>query len=132
MSKKIFFILNFFLRSAKNVELEVLNSQIEYKEGFFKKVGFVSIAYVSGFFFSFSTTFLYYLSFYYPDKILTLVSYSQILNMVGAMLLLLLIDPKLMSSIDKGVGSVELKLLTTSRILVHVTLIIILLFIKWI
>ena len=71
------------------------------------------------------------MSFSYPQKALTLTSYSQILNMIGVLLLVLLIDPRIMSSIDKGEGSEEIKLLTTSRILVHITLVIILLLIKW-
>ena len=94
-----------------------------------KNYFFFFITFISGFLFSFSTTFLFYLTFYYPTKALTLTSYSQIINMIGVLILVLLIDPKIMTAIDKGKGHEELKLLTTSRIFVHLSLIIILLLI---
>ena len=49
--------------------------------------------------------------------------------MIGVLILVLLIDPKIMTAIDKGKGHEELKLLTTSRIFVHLSLIVILLFV---
>jgi hypothetical protein len=91
---------------------------------------FFILSFISGLLFSISITFLYYLTFYYPTKALTLTSYSQIINMVGVLILILLIDPKIMSSIDKGEGFTEIKLLTVSRILVHLVIILILFLIR--
>jgi len=136
-SIKIIAILNFIFGKSKALNLTQLENNklpsLNDENGSdLKKIYFFLISYFSGFFFSFSITFLYYLSFYYPQKALTLTSYSQILNMFGVLLLILLIDPKIMSSIDKGRGHFELKLLTTSRIFVHITLIFILFVLKWI
>jgi hypothetical protein len=50
--------------------------------------------------------------------------------MFGVLILILLIDPKIMSSIDKGEGFTEIKLLTVSRILVHLVIILILFLIR--
>jgi hypothetical protein len=136
LSHKVIFVLNYFIGKSKGINLlhhqDVPLEAIETKRQ--KRMSsfyFFIIAYFSGLFFSFSTTFLYYLSFFYPQKALTLTSYSQILNMVGTLLLLLLIDPKIMSSIDNGRGHAELKILTSSRILVHISLIILLYILKW-
>lgn len=134
-SKKIIEILNVFFGKSKeinyvhisNIETEIKISEKKVK---LNKALFMFYCYTSGFLFSFSITFLYYLSFSYPQKALTLTSYSQILNMFGVLLLVLLIDPKIMSAIDHGEGHEEIKLITTSRILVHITLILILLLIK--
>jgi len=134
-SKKIIKILNIFFGRSKQInyvmpeEIEMEDSAIS-KNVKFNKVLFFLFSYTSGFLFSFSITFLYFLSFSYPQKALTLTSYSQILNMVGVLLLVLLIDPKIMSSIDRGKGRQEIKLLTTSRIFVHLSLIILLFLIK--
>ncbi len=91
---------------------------------------FFILTFISGFIFSISITFLYYFTFYYPAKALTLNSYSQIINMFGSLILILLIDPKVMGLIDKGEGVFEIKLFTISRILVHIVLVFILLLIK--
>lgn len=136
LSHKIIFVLNYFLGKSKDINLLHLDdTPLEVKDRKKQKrmsgFNFFITAYFSGLLFSFSITFLYYLSFFYPQKALTLTSYSQILNMIGTLLLLLLIDPKIMSSIDNGRGDAELKILTTSRILVHITLIILLYILKW-
>lgn len=134
-SKKIIQVLNIFFGKSK--QINYLNINDIEKENFpietnikLNKTLFMTYCYVSGFLFSFSITFLYYLSFSYPQKALTLTSYSQILNMFGVMILVLLIDPKIMSAIDNGRGHQEIKLITTARILVHVSLILVLLIIK--
>ena len=101
------------------------------KESIFKKILFSGSIFISGFFFSIGITFIYYLSFWYPQKSLTLVSYSQIINMVGSLLLILFIDPKIMSAIDNGAGQNEINILTRNRIYVHISLIILLFLIKW-
>ena len=80
--------------------------------------------------YGFSMTFLYYIAYYYPQRALTLSSYSQILNMFGAMCILLFLDPRMMVSIDNGKGLKELNILTTSRIVAHF-IIIILMVIVW-
>ena len=133
-SKKIIQILNVIFGKSKEinyVKIDEITDKINDVDGDggLNKYLFFSFSYISGFFFSFSITFLYFLSFSYPQKALTLTSYSQILNMFGVLLLVLLIDPKIMSSIDKGKGHQEIKLLTTSRILVHLSLILLLFFI---
>jgi hypothetical protein len=132
ISKKVIVLLNIVFGKSKKISFENLkiSEEIENEQGKkTKKYFFFIITYMSGFLFSFSTTFLFYLTFYYPTKALTLTSYSQIINMIGVLILVLLIDPKIMTAIDKGKGHEELKLLTTSRIFVHLSLIIILLFI---
>lgn len=132
-SIKIINILNFIFGKSKKINF----SKIELDEDSLvnnklksNNLYFIIYAYISGFMFSFSATFLYFFSFSYPQKALTLSSYSQILNMFGVLLLVLLIDPRVMSSIDKGKGLQEIKLLTTCRIFVHISLIILLLLIK--
>jgi hypothetical protein len=134
-SKKIIQILNVFFGKSKEINYIHIND-LENENTIIKKnvkinnFLFSMYSYASGFLFSFSITFLYYLSFSYPQKALTLTSYSQILNMFGVFLLVLLIDPKIMSAIDHGQGHQEIKLLTTARIFVHITLILILLIIR--
>lgn len=132
ISKKVIVLLNIFFGKSKKINFENIKISEEIENEQQKKPQkyfFFLITYMSGFLFSFSTTFLFYLTFYYPTKALTLTSYSQIINMIGVLILVLLIDPKIMTAIDKGKGHEELKLLTTSRIFVHLSLIVILLFI---
>ena len=86
--------------------------------------------YIAGFLFSFSITFLYYISFYFDQKALLLSSLTQFINMFGSMLIILFIDPRIMGAIDDGRGNNEIHILTSSRILVHVTLVVLLIFIK--
>jgi hypothetical protein len=135
LSIKIFNILNIFF--GKSIKTE-FNRPFEDKNhstatndiSILEKFKFIFLTYIAGFLFSFSITFLYYLSFSYSQKALTLSSYSQILNMVGSLILVLLIDPKFMILVDKGRGFTEVKLLTMSRILVHITLVILLFILK--
>lgn len=136
VSHKVIFVLHYFFGKSKEINLTsieetLIEPVLPKTKKQLNEVYFFIIAYFSGLFFSFSITFLYYLSFFYPQKALTLTSYSQILNMVGVLLLLLLIDPRIMSSIDKGKGHSELRILTSSRILVHISLIILLYILKW-
>ena len=86
--------------------------------------------YIAGFLFSISITFLYYISFYFDQKALILSSLTQFINMFGSMLIILFIDPRIMGAIDDGGGSKEIHILTSSRILVHITLVLILIFIR--
>jgi hypothetical protein len=135
LSIKIFNLLNIVFGKSIKTEFNKpdRNNYDEVsinKKSIFQKLTFLLLTYISGFMFSISITFLYYLSFSYPQKALTLSSYSQILNMFGVMMLVLLIDPKFMILVDKGRGFTEVKLLTTSRILVHVTLILLLFILK--
>jgi hypothetical protein len=59
-----------------------------------------------------------------------LSSFTQIINMFGSLILILFIDPKIMSSIDNEKGYNEIVLLTISRVSVHVVLVVLLLIIK--
>lgn len=86
--------------------------------------------YISGILFSISISFLYYLTFSYPENILTIVSYSQILNMFGSFIMVLFIDPKIMSYIDNGEGLEEVKILTFSRVIIHLCLVLFLFYLK--
>jgi hypothetical protein len=134
-STKIIKVLNIIFGKSKKLNFSKIDQSEHGEIGInsksnFNNFYFVVSTFISGFMFSFSITFLYYLSFSYPQKALTLSSYSQILNMFGVLLQVLLIDPRVMSSIDKGKGSEEIKLLTTSRIFVHLSLIILLTFIR--
>lgn len=91
---------------------------------------FLGFSYIAFLIFSFSMTFLYYIAFHYPERVLMLSSYSQMLNAFGAMSILLFVDPKMMVAIDRGKGIKELNFLTTMRILAHITLIVVLIIIK--
>jgi hypothetical protein len=127
-------ILHKILGKNKKITLSKIqnNPKLENQkqDSFLKRLIFTGSIFISGFFFSVGITFIYYLSFWYPEKSLTLVSYSQIINMVGSLLLILFIDPKIMSSIDNGGGQKEIVILTTNRIFVHITLVLLLIIIK--
>jgi hypothetical protein len=133
-SYKVIKILNYIFGNSKKINLNIIqvNSfQIKNLYAFNSKFFlFFIVAYFSGFLFSISITFLYYLSFSFPQKALTLSSFTQIINMFGSLILILFIDPKIMSSIDNEEGHQEIILLTLSRVLVHITLIVILFVIK--
>jgi hypothetical protein len=131
----VIMLLNLFFGKNRKLDL-VENLKHEKfedvaKGGLMSKILFSSGIFISGFFFSVGITFIYYLSFWYPQKSLTLVSYSQIINMIGSLLLILFIDPKIMSSIDVGGGQEEINILTRSRIFVHISLVILLFLVKY-
>lgn len=50
--------------------------------------------------------------------------------MFGSMLIILFIDPRIMGAIDDGGGNKEIHILTSTRILVRITLVLILIFIR--
>lgn len=123
--------LNYIFGKSKSINISHFEKK-SYKQKYLhiKDFVFYFVCYLAGLLFSFSISFLYIVSFYFPNKVLILSSLTQIINMFGSLLLILFIDPKIMSSIDKEEGLFEIKILTTSRIVVHLTLIIILLLIK--
>lgn len=128
---KVIIILNRFFGKSKPFTLEKIEKQSK------KQIETLSadwilfvINYIAAFLFSISITFLYYINFSYPQKALMLSSMTQVINMFGSVLLILLIDPKIMGAIDDGQGYKEIKILTTSRILAHVTLVLILFYIR--
>jgi hypothetical protein len=132
-SRYIIEILNLLFGKSKNISFNYVkesNPNIGTVKHSYQKTYFFLLTFISGFLFSISITFLYYLSFFYPTKALTITSYSQILNMFGVLILVLLVDPKIMSSIDNGMGHEEIKLLTFSRVIVHISLMFILYIIK--
>jgi hypothetical protein len=130
-SKFIIKILNIIFGKSKKIEI-IHFKPVEKNNSIFKSstLLFFSVSYLAGFLFSFSISFLYIFSFYFPSKALMLSSFAQIINMFGSLLLILFIDPKIMSLIDKEEGLFEIKVFTISRILVHITLVIILFLIK--
>ncbi|MCW2119422.1 alkanesulfonate monooxygenase [Flavobacterium sp. 7A] len=129
-SKFVITKLNFFFGKSKPINLKLINRQpIGFKLTVRNCILFVT-NYIAGFLFSFSITFLYYISFSFPQKALTLSSMTQVINMFGSIILIIFIDPRIMGAIDDGEGFAEIKILTTSRILVHITLFIILLLLK--
>ena len=132
-SVKVINILNMIFGKSKAISLEQIgkHSRNGGKENSFSdKIILLITCYIAGFLFSFSITFLYYISFSYPQKALMLSSMTQIINMFGSLLLILFIDPKIMGLIDDGGGYKEVRIITTSRILVHLSLIVILIFLR--
>lgn len=131
LSTKLIQILNTFFGKSKPIILENIKRKTDNDlSEFFNNWILFSTNYIAGFLFSISITFLYYISFYFDKKILMLSSLTQFINMFGAMLLILFIDPKIMGAIDDGKGYIEIHVLTSSRILVHITLVLILIFIR--
>ncbi|MBC7845852.1 MAG: alkanesulfonate monooxygenase [Flavobacterium sp.] len=130
-SVKVIHVLNFVFGKSKAIRLDKIGKQSRDEgkaSSFSDNVILLITGYVAGFLFSFSITFLYYISFSYPQKALMLSSMTQIVNMFGSILLILFIDPRIMGLIDDGGGYKEIRILTTSRVLVHITLIVILFF----
>lgn len=123
-------ILNKFFGKSKPVQLEKIRKHSREANLFSKNWVLFASNYIAGFLFSISITFLYYVSFSFPQKALILSSMTQLINMFGSIILILFIDPRIMGAIDDGAGYKEIKILTTSRILVHITLVLILIFIR--
>ena len=123
-------ILNRFFGKSKPVQLEKIRKHSREVNLFSKNWVLFASNYIAGFLFSISITFLYYVSFSFPQKALILSSMTQLINMFGSIILILFIDPRIMGAIDDGAGYKEIKILTTSRILVHITLVLILIFIR--
>lgn len=134
LSIKVIEILNFIFGKSKKINInksQIKNSFLMEKSLFnLENTFFFIITFIAGFLFSISITFLYFLSFSFPQKALMLSSFTQIINMFGSLILILFIDPKIMSSIDEEKGYNEIELLTISRVSVHVVLVVILFIIK--
>lgn len=129
-SKSVIKILNRFFGKSKSLNLIQIYKQPRFFSITAKNCVLFLGNYIAGFLFSFSITFLYYISFSFPQNALMLSSLTQLINMFGSVVLILFIDPRIMGAIDDGGGLKEIKILTTSRILVHITLFIILIFIR--
>ena len=130
-STKIIKILNRFFGKSKPVQLLEIKKRTKNGISVFSNNWILFITnYIAGFLFSISITFLYYISFYFDQKALILSSLTQFINMFGSMLIILFIDPRIMGAIDDGGGNKEIHILTSSRILVHITLVLILIFIR--
>ena len=123
-------ILNRFFGKSKPVQLEKIRKHSREVNLFSKNWVLFASNYIAGFLFSISITFLYYVSFSFPQKALILSSMTQLINMFGSIILILFIDPRIMGAIDDGAGYKEIKILTTSRILVHITLVVLLICIR--
>jgi len=130
-SIKIIMILNKLFGKSKPVMLDEIKKDYSIKtvQSSQKWVLF-GTNYIASFLFSISITFLYYISFSYPEKALILSSMTQVINMFGSILLILFIDPKIMGAIDDGEGLIQIRILTSSRILVHITLVLILICVR--
>ncbi|MEM8520397.1 alkanesulfonate monooxygenase [Flavobacterium sp. PL12] len=130
-STKIIKTLNRFFGKSKVLQLVEVKERAKDGFTFFSTNWILFITnYIAGFLFSISITFLYYVSFYFNQKALILSSLTQFINMFGSMLIILFIDPRIMGAIDDGGGHKEIHILTSSRILVHITLVLILIFIR--
>ena len=130
-SFKVIRILNRFFGKSKLIQLKKITNQKTNGEAIIFNNGRLFITnYIAGFLFSFSITFFYYISFYFEQKALMLSSLTQLINMFGSMLIILFIDPRIMGAIDDGRGNKEIHILTSSRILVHVTLVLLLIFFR--
>ena len=130
-STKIIKILNRFFGKSKPVQLLEIKKRTKIGISVFSNNWILFVTnYIAGFLFSISITFLYYISFYFDQKALILSSLTQFINMFGSMLIILFIDPRIMGAIDDGGGNKEIHILTSSRILVHITLVLILIFIR--
>ncbi|MFK7049189.1 hypothetical protein V3Q77_04730 [Flavobacterium davisii] len=131
LSYKVFNIINTIVGKKHLIQFHKPNIQHYSLEDIFfslrSNIMFFLFSFISGIVFSFSTTFIYYFSFFYKNNILMMSSVSQFLNMFGAMSILLKIDPIIMKAIDRNEGLLEIYLLTLSRILGHIFLVIILL-----
>ena len=123
-------VLNRFFGKSKPVQLEKIRKHSREVNLFSKNWVLFASNYIAGFLFSISITFLYYVSFSFPQKALILSSMTQLINMFGSIILILFIDPRIMGAIDDGAGYKEIKILTTSRILVHITLVVLLICIR--
>ena len=123
-------VLNRFFGKSKPVQLEKIRKHSRDVNLFSKNWVLFASNYIAGFLFSISITFLYYVSFSFPQKALILSSMTQLINMFGSIILILFIDPRIMGAIDDGAGYKEIKILTTSRILVHITLVVLLICIR--
>ena len=123
-------ILNRFFGKSKPIQLQIIRKHSREVNLFSKNWVLFASNYIAGFLFSISITFLYYVSFSFPQKALILSSMTQLINMFGSIILIIFIDPRIMGAIDDGAGYKEIKILTTSRILVHITLVLILIFIR--
>lgn len=130
-SVQVIEILNRFFGKSKGVKLVKIEKRVNNGISIFSNNWILFLTnYIAGFLFSISITFLYYVSFSFDQKALMLSSLTQFINMVGSMLLILFIDPRIMGAIDDGGGDIEIRILTTSRILVHITLVLILFYIR--
>ena len=124
-------ILNRFFGKSKSIQLKkIIKETINEEAVISNNIKLFITNYIAGFLFSFSITFLYYISFYFEQKALMLSSLAQLINMFGSMLIILFIDPRIMGAIDDGRGNKEIHILTSSRILVHVTLVLLLIFFR--
>ena len=123
-------VLNRFFGKSKPVQLQKIRKHSREVNLFSKNWVLFASNYIAGFLFSISITFLYYVSFSFPQKALILSSMTQLINMFGSIILILFIDPRIMGAIDDGAGYKEIKILTTSRILVHITLVVLLICIR--
>ncbi len=82
----------------------------------------------ASFFFAVGGSLIYYLSFYFPKRVLFMTSQAQIINMFGTLLFVLLIDPTISKQMDINKGYAEIRVYTYSRMIAHLLLISSLLF----
>lgn len=115
-------IINFFT-GKKNISEGFIEraDSLTFSLNFIKRKLFVA-SYFSHLLVATSMTYIYIFSFYFSNRILTLNSVTQIINMVAMTILLVVVDPRIMSSFDQENGGIEeIKVIYSSRILAHIS-----------
>ena len=114
-------LLSRLVNKNKIINLNLINNNNKTDYFFKNKKStiFVLLVFISGFCFSLSVTFTYLFYFYYKNYILLIFSFSQIINMVGSLINILIVDPRLIMKIDNNNGDYYIKLLTKTRFFVH-------------
>ena len=133
ISKLIFNFLGFIVNNKKH-EFKVQDNKMFFDKNFIIKkrnLIFIILVFISGLCFSSSITFTYLFYFYYKHSILLIISISQVINMIGSIINLLIIDPRLMIKIDNNDGYFFVKALTLTRVAVHLFLLLIIVILKY-
>lgn len=108
----------------KMVKVNILKAADEisvFRMGKYKMLTLACTA--ASFFFAVGGSLIYYLSFYFPKRVLFMTTQAQIINMFGTLLFVLLIDPTISKQMDVNKGYAEIRVYTYARILAHILLI---------
>lgn len=119
-------ILNFHKvpLDEKMVKVNILKAEAEVLDFNFTKYKLLTVACTAAsFFFAVGGSLIYYLSFYFPKRVLFMTTQAQIINMFGTLLFVLLIDPTISKKMDINKGYAEIRVYTYARIIAHILLI---------